>query len=427
MLQNDVVKKISSMKWNLWMDRPFPILVPYLMITHGSRKAFESQGIEGEFPIILWDRGGWCSNSEILKLAEMEAENYLKKIDIFKLSKQCENLYNKAKIEIVKMENFNSENPLDQYRKVIELISPINVYVWVAHGAEEYYRELVKKMMPSYNNAEIEKFIGDISYPLKKNAHNLMEEDIKNGLETEILLKKYSWMKARRQAGFGEGYTFKEIEKIKNDLIIVNENKVDIEIPTGFELVVAQIRELVYLRTFRTDALMELYFLARPIFFRVEKLLNITEIENYLPEDILSGNLKKWNRNFALLKYYEEVIVSAEPVISLENNVEEKVKGSIAWTGKVTGTVKIVFNPSEANKVETGDVMVTNMTIPAYLQAMKKASAFITDEGGITCHAAIIAREMKKPCIIGTKFATKVFKDGDMVEVDAENGIVKKI
>ena len=58
---------------------------------------------------------------------------------------------------------------------------------------------------------------------------------------------------------------------------------------------------------------------------------------------------------------------------------------------------------------------------------MKKAGAFVTNEGGITCHAAIVAREMKKPCIIGTKIATKVLKDGDLVEVDAENGVVRVI
>lgn len=62
--------------------------------------------------------------------------------------------------------------------------------------------------------------------------------------------------------------------------------------------------------------------------------------------------------------------------------------------------------------------------MPDFISAMKKAVAFVTDEGGITCHAAIIAREMKKPCVIGTKVATLVFQDGDEVEVDADNGIV---
>ena len=56
---------------------------------------------------------------------------------------------------------------------------------------------------------------------------------------------------------------------------------------------------------------------------------------------------------------------------------------------------------------------------------MKKAAAFITDFGGITCHAAIVAREWKVPCVIGTGNATKILKDGDLVEVDAVNGIVK--
>lgn len=65
------------------------------------------------------------------------------------------------------------------------------------------------------------------------------------------------------------------------------------------------------------------------------------------------------------------------------------------------------------------------MTTPDFVPIMKRASAFVTDEGGITCHAAIVSREMKKPCIIGTKIATQVLKDGDLVEVDADKGVVK--
>ncbi len=65
------------------------------------------------------------------------------------------------------------------------------------------------------------------------------------------------------------------------------------------------------------------------------------------------------------------------------------------------------------------------MTTPEMVPVMKRAAAFVTDEGGITCHAAIVSREMKKPCIIGTKIATKVLKDGDLVEVDANRGIVR--
>ncbi|EKE10608.1 MAG: hypothetical protein ACD_15C00227G0001, partial [uncultured bacterium] len=64
---------------------------------------------------------------------------------------------------------------------------------------------------------------------------------------------------------------------------------------------------------------------------------------------------------------------------------------------------------------------------PRFMSAIKKASAIITNEGGMTCHAAIISREFKIPCIVGTKIATQVLHDGDLVEVDADNGTVKII
>ena len=74
-----------------------------------------------------------------------------------------------------------------------------------------------------------------------------------------------------------------------------------------------------------------------------------------------------------------------------------------------------------------GDILVTEMTTPDFVPAMKRASAIVTDKGGITCHAAIVSRELNIPCVIGTKIATKVFKDGDVVEVNATSGVVKKV
>lgn len=102
-----------------------------------------------------------------------------------------------------------------------------------------------------------------------------------------------------------------------------------------------------------------------------------------------------------------------------------EVKGTIAQMGKAKGTAKIVLGVHDIQKVKSGDILVTYMTSPDFLQAMKKAAAFVTNEGGLTCHAAIIARELKKPCVIGTKIATKVLHDGDLIEVDANKGVVK--
>ncbi len=102
-----------------------------------------------------------------------------------------------------------------------------------------------------------------------------------------------------------------------------------------------------------------------------------------------------------------------------------ELKGFTASRGKAVGTVKIIESVEETHKVNPGDILVAVMTRPDYVPAMQKASAFVTDEGGVTCHAAIIAREMNKPCVIGTKIATKVLKDGMEIEVDATKGVVR--
>lgn len=105
----------------------------------------------------------------------------------------------------------------------------------------------------------------------------------------------------------------------------------------------------------------------------------------------------------------------------------KEFKGQVAFKGIIRGAAKIVYGARQIDKVKKGDIIVAPMTLPDILPAMKKAAAFVTDEGGVVCHAAIIAREMKKPCIVGTKVATQIIRDGDLVEVDANRGVVKKI
>lgn len=106
---------------------------------------------------------------------------------------------------------------------------------------------------------------------------------------------------------------------------------------------------------------------------------------------------------------------------------QETLTGSPASTGKHRGKVILVMNEKDLSKVQAGDVLVTTMTKPQYILAMQRAGAFVTDSGGITCHAAILARELEKPCVVGTNLATQVLKNGDFVEVDADTGIVKII
>ncbi|WP_276906389.1 phosphoenolpyruvate synthase [Peptoniphilus duerdenii] len=109
---------------------------------------------------------------------------------------------------------------------------------------------------------------------------------------------------------------------------------------------------------------------------------------------------------------------------------EEKLiplcKGLPASPGIGRGIVKNIKNLTEISQVEEGDILVTEMTNPDMVPAMKKARAVVTDEGGRTCHAAIVSRELQIPCIVGAKNATQVLKDGLEVTVDATRGIVYK-
>lgn len=104
-----------------------------------------------------------------------------------------------------------------------------------------------------------------------------------------------------------------------------------------------------------------------------------------------------------------------------------ELTGTCACPGAATGIIKIINVPDEMYKMNQGDIMLSHTTFPALAPAMKKAAAIITEDGGITCHAAIVARELQTPCVVGCKNAIAILKDGDVVEVDANKGIVKKI
>jgi phosphohistidine swiveling domain-containing protein len=132
--------------------------------------------------------------------------------------------------------------------------------------------------------------------------------------------------------------------------------------------------------------------------------------DRIIPEDEFNSLKKQYNFDLESLELKKET---------------KEFSGQIACKGKIRGTVRLVLKRDQVTSLQAGEVLVSTMTVPDYLPAMSKAVAFITDEGGITCHAAIIAREMKKPCVIGTKVATKVLKNGDMVEVDADQGIIR--
>lgn len=154
-------------------------------------------------------------------------------------------------------------------------------------------------------------------------------------------------------------------------------------------------------------------------------------------------NLIKNARDIAFEKKDQKILKLADEVLDkhrkiLSNKSYEKyynmfendgiIKGHAISGSLASGPVKIIADKEMLNvsEINNGQIIVTTQTTPVFSKIVGKISALITDEGGITCHAVILAREFNIPCIVGTKIATKVLKDGDMVEVNADKGIIKK-
>lgn len=174
---------------------------------------------------------------------------------------------------------------------------------------------------------------------------------------------------------------------------------------------------------------------------KIEKYFRKLGINNLLYGEVnkdVYKNIKTKSRGRGLLFINDKrIIYSSDRARQIEKLIMgrfkkdfKKLKGfkGLAVSGGVfTGRVKRILNLNKLNECQQNDVLVTIMTRPQFNKFIKRVAAIITDEGGILCHASILAREFNIPCIVGTKIATKVLKDGDLIEVDANKGIVRKL
>lgn len=149
-------------------------------------------------------------------------------------------------------------------------------------------------------------------------------------------------------------------------------------------------------------------------------------------EDQWRAILKK--KEFKLAKVYEKLIKKyshfrkpTKPKLPGKSKRVKEFRGIVACKGEAKGEVNLVLNPETTKIFNKGEILVTTMTSPKFTVFLKKAAAIVTDGGGTLCHAAIVARELKVPCVVGTKIATKVLKDGNWVKVNANKGIITRL
>lgn len=208
-------------------------------------------------------------------------------------------------------------------------------------------------------------------------------------------------------------------------------------------------KRFVYIKDARDDFRRESVFYANNLFAEIARRMGIDvadisyllsqEISDFLQnkKPFLSSIISERKKGFIIYldKERKPVCLSGNQIVQglrlfgLLNKKEEAkiIVGRVASQGKAKGKVVIVHGVKDLPKVQIGNILVAVTTHPDYVYAMRKTVAIVTDEGGITSHAAIVAREFGIPCIVGCKNVTRLLKDGDMVEVDAISGKVIKI
>lgn len=364
------------------------------------------------------------------------------------------------------LDDQNDENLLKVFLDYIEKFSNLASFLHLPHYFEKFLtdnlNEKIKRNFPNAIENELQKYFLILTTVQKEST---VFKEQKGLLEIAILKQKISLQEFEKRleehaklfGWMGSGISFLENPWDKNLVLkMVKETKNPEEglrkfledreseittyrnfiktLPDEIVKEAELLQEFMFLRSYRMDALRKAQVFIRPLLFEIAKRLEMTyedlvwltapEIEHLLK----SGTISQRKKGYVILRLDEKTQLHIK---ENEENVKEEniaiLHGNTANKGYAEGHVKVIREVADLEKVNDGDILVASMTTPDMTIAMKKTSAIVTDEGGILCHAAIVSRELNIPCIVGTKIATKILKDDDLVKVDADKGIVKKI
>lgn len=443
MATDKTIKIIKSKSWEICVTRP-GYLQPKLIVLRAETTPFKiTPKVVVKIKDDLWVKGANIFNVQ----RRNEAFGYFKKgfeedknwpLKIYKRFKYDEK---EAGFFIGKIKNLKETDKVGIFSEYNSNLLKIQNYYAIAEVLADYCEDelrgknndLLKFAFP-YSKLDMENFESSLRRIKKsRNKDKLIQNHV----------KEFAWILT--------GYNIVKIYKKKdvlNEVKTVGKEAVRLEF-TGESQEAYLLKSLqiaIYIRNRIKELSQQLWFYIEPISVAIAKDFGISRndffqltyeevVESMKKEKCTVSGNEIARRNDGFICGFlsgKEILITGK--ISRElydyfTRVDEKkiseIKGVSASKGLTRGRVKIITTPQDFKKFNKGDILVAPMTTPDYIILMRKASAFITDEGGVSCHAAIVAREMKRPCIIGTKIATRVLKDGQMVEVDADNGIVK--
>lgn len=366
----------------------------------------------------------------------------------------------------------SDEKLLKYYQNFVQAIKNFWLIFYAPWAINEIIEPAFKNTIEKKFGAQASFILEAVANPVKEIRYNqqlkiLLELKMKNRLTRDRLEKhaeKWGYLKlyAPQDSPFSpfdflgmvQGLNPRlELRKMKESLINNQKNfirvlgllKEDQKLSNMAKL----INYYVYLRTERIDLYREITMRVKPFYQELDRRLGLKNFESSFLKvaeiiDFLKHGIRpnldeireraRINYCWYAKKGVVKLILDQKKIKEIINRelkfkkIKKQFFGTVAQGGGIIkGRVKIILTLSDGKKFKSGEILIASMTRPEHTGIMKKAKAIITDEGGITCHAAIISRELGIPCVIGTKIATKVLKDNDLVEVDAEKGIVRKL
>lgn len=357
----------------------------------------------------------------------------------------------------------NFEQLLHYYSTYIEILNVYSAYLWMGHllnsiiskKGEVYLKEKEKDSKTLYDD----NVYSALFSPEKKNGILLMHDELlqlknlnsKSEIDRnlELIAKKYQWMPCLDLQN--NPWEVNDVKKYFDELsdvpIHVSDfdmmcKKIDLNV-TGKALF-QRVRTFAYIKDARDVYRRQGIYNILPLFDAIaskvdssrhdiafltnKEIMNLLHTKTVAPESKIRARKKGfliYSENEAIKVVTDSDLIATFVSKNILNQSQEKtLTGTIASKGIVSGSVKIVLGVGDLSKVEINDILVANTTHPDFIPAMQRAAAFVTDEGGLTSHAAIVAREMGKPCIVGARRATTALKDGMKVKVDANTGII---
>lgn len=468
----DTLFKIASVPWTKMAEREFHLFYSSLYASGNDEKYFKKMGVDFSMKNSLYFYTGkiFYGKQDIREARNLfvsKGENigdYAREVtDAFlQITKEYESF-----LEKLKTVNFGSLSHKElsaHYEEYLEYVYSLIPYAFfISLILEEVAQEFIIKKLSSqvensseeYQKLLVSKKDNDTLLEHRSRLHLaelLRSNDTDFDHQVDEHLKKYSWITCwgPMNQSLTKDVLVEAVQKltekdsgpsVQKEALVTEERVQKITLDKNTLTLVDVMTENIWIRTYRRELISRGNFLTLPLYSHVAEVLEIPYADlNYIAtweiKSLLRGkdvplSIEKRRAKAAVVKVDGNLLIvegdAVDEIQISEDDFGGKTSfiGTPVFKGIASGKVRIVKRREDMENFARGEILVTP-TVPTWATSVVEACAgIVTDAGGVLSHTAIIAREFKKPCIIGTKIATMALKDGDFIEVNAESGTVR--